>query len=340
MRLFQEITITDQNTGKDKLRFPLVNSIDIKTSKLSFTDTCTIILPQRTRRVNQKITDLINIGDPILVKLGYFPYLYTEFSGYIAKINPDSPMVLICEDQAFQGKISSLGAVYQKDTTYRKLLTAIYSGTFRTIEANIGTWSINQNATLIDVLDELRQKLGALCYWQDGILYVDYELEKDPEKTVIFDIQKNVPAGSDQLEIQKATDLKTISYGISPQKDGTKIELYAYYKDAAGSEIIVSENKPAGTLNKFSIPNVSKATLEDLIKRRLPNLFYTGATGNITTLGAPTFKHGDRAAVYDRRLTDRNGIYDILEVQKIFNTFQGYKQTATLGQKVAEYEPE
>ena len=339
MRLYQEITITDQTTGEDKLRFPFVTAVEIISSRLSFTDTCNLTLPQRTRRVNKKISDLINIGDKITVKLGYYPNLYTEFIGYIAKVNPDSPMNLICEDEAFIHKLSSIGPLVQKNTTYKALIGAIYSKEFNTIDVNIGDWSISKNATFIDVLDELRQKLGTLSYWQDEILYIDYEIEKEPGQTIIFDVQKNVPSGSDQLEIQKATDYKTISYGLSPQKNGTKIELYAYYADAAGNEIIVTENRPSGTLNKFEVPNISRASLEKLIIRRLPNLFYTGATGSITTFGAPTFKHGDLAAVYDRRLSDRNGIYQILEVTKTFTAIGGYRQTAKLGQKISDYEP-
>lgn len=336
IRLNQRIRIYNE-LDEIKLEFPFVTRVDINTDRSSFTDTAQIVLPQRTRRVNEKISDLINIGDKITVELGYFPNLETRFNGYVVQINPDSPMILNCEDEAFVWKKQSLTAKQYKDTTFRKLISDIYTGELRTTDDSIGTWTISENVTLIDVLDELRQKLGTLSYWQDGILYVNYEFEKDPEKTVIFDVQRNVPIGSDNLNVQKATDLNTISHGISPQNDGTKIELFATYKDIQGSDVIVSESKPLGVLNTLKIPNITKTALTELIKKRLPKLYYTGATGTIETFGEPTLKHGDWAAIRDRRIPDRNGKYKIVGLNIEHGIGIGYKQTAKIGLKVENF---
>jgi len=338
LRLEQNITIYDQNTGLPKLGFPFLTNVEIKTSRETFTDTAIVKLPQRTRRVNKKISDLINIGDLIRIDLGYFDELEppnTEFEGHITKINPDSPMVLTCEDDAFLYKNESLGALQLKNTTLLLLLARIYKGMFVAKNANIGTWTIDKNATLINVLDELRQKLGILSFWKNGVLYCNSELVTVPEKTVLFDVQKNVPAGSDNLTVQNANDMQTISYGLSTQKDGTKIEVYSYYADESGKIIVSTKVKPKGVLNQLKIPGLNLVQLTKLTEQRLPKLFYSGVDGTIQTFGAPSFKHGDLAAIRDSRLKDRNGIYQINEVAKTFGV-SGYKQTATLGLKVAE----
>jgi hypothetical protein len=342
-KLNQHITIYEGNSNTEKFRFPFVSTVEIISSKLNFTDTCTVILPQRIRQVNKKISDYIKIGDKILIKLGYYPELLPEFSGFVTKIKPNNEMVLECENDAFLYKLQSLNPVVLKDTNYDELIKTIYSGKYKTLTDPIGDCKIGKNVTLLEVLDEMRQKLGTIAYWQDGILFIDYEIIKEPSKTVEFNINENVPIGEDNLEILKPTQQENIyfdviSYGVSPQKDGTVIELYARYKDVPGSEIIVSDVKPSGNLNKFEIPGLTRDALEKLIKRRLPNLWYTGAVGEITTFGSPSLKHGDLAAIYDKNNKDRNGKYQILEVRKRFGVGIGFRQTVKLGQKIADYE--
>jgi len=334
--LNQRIRIYDESNSI-KLEFPFLTRVNISSDRYSFTDTATVVLPQRTYRVNEKISDLINVGDRITIELGYFPNLVKRFDGYVYQIEPDSPMVLKCEDEAFVWKKQSLTPKQYKDTTYEAMLSDIYTGELKTTKTSIGTWTIPENVTLLDVLDELRQKLGALSYWQDGILYVNYEFVKAAEKEVIFDVQGNVPLGSDNLITQKATDLQTISHGISSQNDGTKIELFAVWKDVQGSEIIVTESKPLGVLNTLSVPNLTKSALETHIRNRLPKLYYTGAQGNIMTFGEPTLKHGDTAAVRDRRITDRNGKYEIVAINIEHGVDIGYKQTCKLGLKLEDF---
>lgn len=339
LRLDQNIVIYDQNTRLPKLGFPFLTDVEMKSSREAFTDTAVVKLPQRTRRVNRKISDLINIGDLIDIYLGYYDPLDTlnlEFSGYVSSINPDSPMILTCEDEAFKYKQDSVGPLKLENTSLLILLTLIYPLEKVVFDAKIGTWTIDENATLIDVLDELRNKLGILSYWKRGILYCNAELLNVPEKTVLFDVQKNVPSGTDNIMVQKANDMKTISHGISQQKDGTKNEVFSYYSDASGKIIVSTPIKPKGTLNTLKIPELSLVELTKLTEQRLPKLFYTGAKGTIQTFGSPSFSHGDLAAVRDARLNDRNGIYQINEVVKTFGVSTGFKQTANLGIKVLD----
>lgn len=338
LRLDQNIIIYDQNTQAPKLGWTFITDCEIKSSRETFTDTAIVKLPQRTYRQNKKISDIINIGDIIEIYIGYFDEIEPpplEFKGYISGINPDSPMILTCEDEAFKYKKESVGPLKLSNTTLLILLSTVYQNSFVAFDVKIGTWTVDQNATLIDILDELRTKLGILSFWQDGILYVNAELLRIPNKTVLFDVQKNVPAGSDNLNVQSANDMQTISHGLSQQKNGTKIEVFSFYSDASGKVIVSTTAKPQGVLNTLKIPELSLIELTKLTEQRLPKLFYAGVDGTIKTFGAPSFIHGDLGAVRDSRLSDRNGIYQINEVVKNFGVSSGYKQTAKLGLKVA-----
>jgi len=342
LRLYGFIAFREQ-TSSTPAYIQAIESVTINSSMNTITDTCEITIPQAAYKANEFISKYIQVGYIVEVVLGYYPIRYTEFFGYVARIEPGSPMKLICEDESYNYKRIPLDAAIFRNTNYVELISSLYDGPFVSDSIEIGDWQIAGTATLIDVLSELKNKFGAIIYWQNpltlnynSILFVDFEQNKKQLQTVLFDVQRNVPAGTDKIKIQTSDDVRPVVYGISVQSDKSKIELYAYYE---GDEIIVTETKPRGTLNKFSVPGISRTSLTNLIKRRLPNLFYTGASGEITTFGAPFLQHGMNAAIYDRRLPDRNGVYKIVEVNKVFSAQQGFKQTVKLGQKISDYAP-
>lgn len=331
--------ITTYNSdGKEVFIFPFCHSFEIKSSRNTYSDTATIVLPQKMSNKTQKISDLINVGDRITVEAGY-KNMTTIFDGYVKSIDPNSPMKLECEDEAFIYKIQSLPEntnKQYKNITFNGLLSEIYKGQYKSTDDLIGTITIDNNAGLLDVLDYLKNTFYVDVYWQKNTLYVGYELFKEPEKTIILDIQGNVPIGTDNVIKLKQNDLLTVAYGLSPQKDGSKIELYAYYKDVQNNEIVYTTKKPIGNINKLEVPEQSEADLKKLLKRWLPKLYYSGLSGDITTFGAPDVNHGDEAKIIDRRIPDRNGIYEIIEVVKTFSVTDGYKQKITLGLKLRD----
>ncbi|MEK0371097.1 MAG: hypothetical protein QQN55_08085, partial [Nitrosopumilus sp.] len=177
--------------------------------------------------------------------------------------------------------------------------------------------------------------------FKNGVLNVNTELIDNEETKVIkLNIngeEGNVVQGSDDLNFQKDTDIPVISHGLSLQKGGTKIQIYATFKDnLPDNEIVVSTLKPIGVLNTLKVPDLSLNALTKLIKQRLPKLFYTGITGKITTFGAPSINHGDIVHLTDERTPERNGKYKIDAVTKNYDNSIGYKQTLTLGLKVGK----
>lgn len=334
LRKQSEIIIFDRETGKAKFNFNIVTSVVIEKDRNSFTDTCEIVFPNRLRR-KDNLVDNIKIGDKISVKLGYFPNLIQEFEGYISFTDKNSPLVIKCEDASFLLKRKSLPATTLKQTTITELIETFYEGETNILDAEIGDWRVSQNATLINVLDQLRSKLGVLSYFRNGILNINTEFLDDPNRNVtLIDVQRNVVQGSDNLKFQEDTDIGVISHGVSIQRDGTKIEVFATYKDnLPDNEIVVDDLQPIGVLNTIKIPDLSKSSLTELVKMRLPKLFYTGATGDIKTFGFPSIDHGDTITLVNRRIPEVDGNYRIIKVKKEYSVSAGYKQTLTLGLK-------
>ncbi|MEK0337620.1 MAG: hypothetical protein QQN41_09330 [Nitrosopumilus sp.] len=340
LRKQSDILIFDRNTGKAKFKFDIVTSVEIIKDRRTFTDTATLIFPNRLRR-KENLIDNINIGDKVVINLGYFPNLVEEFEGFISFVDKNSPLVLKLEDQSFQLKRKSLSATTLKNTTIKELIETFFDGETNILDAEIGDWRIAENATLINILDELKSKLGVLSNFKNGVLNVNTELIVNEETKVIkLNIngeEGNVVQGSDDLNFQKDTDIGIISHGISIQKSGIKIEVFATYKEnLPDNEIIVSNIKPIGVLNTLKVPDLSLNALTKLIKQRLPKLFYTGITGKITTFGAPSINHGDIVHLTDERTPERNGKYKIDAVTKNYDNSIGYKQTLTLGLKVGK----
>jgi hypothetical protein len=245
------------------------------------------------------------------------------------------------EDESFQLKRKSLFARTLKKTSIKKLIAAVYDGETEILDAEIGDWRIAQNATVINILDELKSKFGILSNFKKSVLHVNTELvDNEDTKSVIINIDGqngNVVQGSDDLKFQKDTDIGIISHGLSLQKNGTKIEVFSTYKDnLPDNEIVTSTLQPIGVLNTFKVPDLSLTALTKLVEQRLPKLFYSGVTGTLTTFGAPSMKHGDIVHLSDARTPERNGKYKINGITKNYDMQVGYKQTLTLGLKVGK----
>lgn len=308
----------------------LVNC-EVKSSRQDFTETATITVPNNLRRKNRRITDYIKINDPVTVNLGYYPDTNLIFTGYVSKITPDSPAVIHCENEAFKWKQKSVGPFSGRKLTLQSLLTGVgYTGLLSIgTDAEIGDWVVAKNKTVLNVLEEIKNNFGFNCYWRkDKTLYIaeDFKTTRTSKK---FDFQKNI-ISTDLEQIVNAGDISPVSHGVSIQKDNKKIELYAYYLD---NEIVLTDERPAGTLNTLNVPYLSEKALGDLIKRRLPNLRNDGMGGSFLVFGAPMVEHGDAAQLIDNKFKERNGSWRIEAVETSFGT-GGFRQKIYLDSKI------
>ena len=324
LRLNSEITIGN-------LRFNFVTDLRILTSWETITDTAIINLPNNLRSKNINITDIIQVNDPVTIKIGYHPKLETRFVGFVSRVVPESPMKIYCEDQAFKLKQSSIRAYSKKDLTLNQLITDNYDGPVDIADADIGAFRID-GVTLVKVLQELRSKYGLFSWFKDGILFSGVPFTGDGE-TILFSFQRNIIDGRN-LRYTKESELHTVVHGISTQPDGKTIELYAFYEAGRTGSIIVSTDNPGGDLNKYSIPGRTLAQLSVLIKRKLPNLHYTGYRGSFDTFGNPIVEHGDMADITDNKFPERSGKYLVKGLQIDFG-MKGYRQKVELDRIVS-----
>jgi len=337
LRLNSKIYIYDK-TGTPVLYFPFVISCEITKDFNEFTDTAKVTLPQRIYELNKRLSDLIKVGYSIDIWLGYFDNedalqgRKLRFKGYVTKLTPKEVIELECENEAYIWKMKPLAGKMYYDIDLKSFISDIYTGKFECEDLKIGTWAVSENSTLIDILAQLKATFGFRSFWQDGILYVGADLSRRENKTILFDINQNVIENSDNLIYQSIEDFRLVVHGISEKSNNTSIETYCYYN--ANQEIVFSDKKPLGYINEMKFPNLTKIELQNLAKKRLQNLNYNGVKGDIQTFGEPIFDCGDYAKIVDKKMTERNGIYEITKNSIIFGESEGYKQTATLGMKI------
>ena len=322
LRLYSEISIGN-------LVFDYVSEVEINTSWETLTDTAMISLPSNiTNKDNTFIKDIIQVNDPVTIKLGYYPNLVTRFVGYVSKVIPESPLKVMCEDEAFILKQTNIDNYSAKNVTLEKLITDNYDGETNIIDATLGNFRIDK-VSLIKVLQELKSKYKIWSWFRDGVLNAGLTFVPGTGTKKNFGFQDNIIDGKN-LEALNETEINTVAHGISTQKDGTKIELYTYYENG---HIVTKGGNPGGDLNTMSIPNRTEAQLKELLERWLPNIYYSGFSGQITSYGEPVVNHGDIAVIEDLRFPEKNGSYAIKGVRITFGQ-DGYRQIIDLDRRL------
>lgn len=310
-------------------RFKWVNNVTIRKNYETYTDTATITMPNQLREDNKYILDEFNEGDVVEIKLGYYPELVTRFKGYLARKVAGNPAIFECEDESWKLKKQGLAEYSKTNITLDTLIKDNYTGAYEVVDCKIGDWQISEGSTLLQVFDELKN-FGLFAYFEDEVLKVKNKSSIINETVRELSFQRNIIEGS-ELKFIKASDVAVISYGESKQDNGTVIKSYAYFD--AENNIKQTTVKPAGTLNKLSIPSLTQSELDTLVVRRLPNLYHTGAIGSITTFGTPEFNLGDKVKLTDDRYNDKDGTYSTKGIEINFG-INGYRQTIEIDTKL------
>jgi hypothetical protein len=299
LRLRSEITI-------NKTTFNAVVSVEIESSWENLTDTCRVELPNNFKRDGRPITvgdeGFFKRGDAVLVKLGYFPNLNTEFEGFIRNIYVDNVIVIDCEDAAFLLKQKTVIKSFAS-TTLKNLLTEISPIEFEAVESYI------RDGVL----------LSGLAYYNDGTQHN-------------FSFEENIIENN--LEQISNDELLITVYGSSQQKDNSVIEVFGYYEDG---EVVTSTKDPEqGELEKLTIKSeISQKDLEFYVKNKLEQRLSTATLGEFTAFGEPAVKHGDTVNLISGKFPEREGVFLVRKVVKSFG-LGGFRQTITLHTKIKQ----
>lgn len=319
-RIHTEIKVGDLTTD-------FVHSYSVETSFDNFTDTAIISWPRKVvyQKEKKRIEDLIKVGDPVVIKRGYWPNLVERFTGYVARIKPGIVTRVECEDAAYLCKRQAIN-YSKKNVTVKQLIQDNLPAGLKVeaVEAGIGSFRV-KNLTLAEVLEKVRNKYGLRSWFQGSTLICGLPYLRQDGATYDLDFSVHVPLGKgEDLIYLKADDVKIKVKAVSMLPNNTKIE--AEVGDPDG------ETRTYTTYNVTSVEELKKVAEENL-----ELLKYEGFRGSFEIFGDPIIRHGDRVRVTNDLNPEmfKGEFYAVKGVKEEMGVNTGIRQTIELGRRTA-----
>ncbi len=316
-------------TKTGTLKFTRVNEVQIVSSAKVLEDTATIKIPTTARleRSGDFISEVetakvFAVGDQVSIKVGYDGNLVEEFRGYVAKINPATPLEIECVDAVWLLRRKNCKASF-KNTTLKALLNFILEGTGVAVKGDIPSISFNvfylKNVTAASALQKLKDEYGLTMYLKNFTeLHVGITSFTD-NVVVKYGLGQNVI--DNDLEWVNEDDTRIKIKAIHIRKNNTKVE-----KETGDAD---------GELRTLYFYNLeSGADLEKMALAEIRKYKYSGYKGGLTTFLLPAVNVGNVARLTDPLYADRAGNYLVDKVETTYGT-GGARRKVSLGLKVS-----
>lgn len=336
-RLISEITIGN-------FRFDFITNLTIESSWDTFTDKGTLTIPNKFRKDNKDLivgdNNVFKRGDAVEIKIGYFPNLVTKFKGFLANIQPDSPLTMDFEDTMWLLKQENLVSRQFKSTTISEVVEyATASLPDLTIEYDnpntfIGDFEVDNKGFVnaVTVFEVLKKQFGYRIYFENEILQVRKMLSvlnlTKPIHKISF--QNNVIESN--LIFQRDDDVNlVIKVESIDLNTNTRITRYGF--KVKGEVVISSVQRSGQTTKDIKVLNFTTKQIDEFIRDNIDFYIYTGYIGDFLTFLEPSVEHSDRIELTDLKHREREGRYLIKKVITNFG-INGGRQTIELQNRI------
>ena len=341
--------IAKENANYD---FDYINSVEVRSSWDSLTDTATLMLPKKITYKNafgvetQYITGEIPIaftgtnankfpvfqqGDTVSLSGGYGDDVPEVFSGYIRAIASNYPIKIDFEDAMYWLKNIFIEKKTFKNASLLEVVQFITKDCPIDIKLNvvdgveIAELRIS-SVTAAYVLDHIKETYGLVSWFRGNTLNVGLAyLSENPSEVTIhrfFASGKDVNIiSTENLEWKSAEQVKI------------KLKLISMYNDNTKKEVTVGDLLD-GELRTYYVWGVKESSLEQMANQMLNKKVYDGYVGYFTTFLLPLVKHGDAVKLSDPDFPEREGTYLVKEVVYNYGV-DGGRQKITLDTKIA-----
>lgn len=303
----------------------LIDSINIKKSVDTLSDTAVISLPAIYLNKDIDIEGKIQQGDIVLVSLGYDNTLMQEFKGYVHRIRrKDTGIEIECENDMYLFRKVIKNKQY-KNVTVKQLLTDIckqvgmkFSCTY---DFSYETFTI-KDAQAIDVLQKIQSECGCSFYVFNGILTVEPKYYKTYNKAIIkYNFSRNIERGTTNLEWMNEREIFVKVTGTN--RKGQKIEATAGRESGATDKVTIN------------IPGVSDVKMlkaradETLAERNHP-----GYSGKFNSWLVPFCDKAFKIKLIDETSEYKGGNYYVKSVEVNYSQNGGIR-TIELGKRLS-----
>jgi len=301
--------------------FEHVNKVAITESVKELGDKAIVTLPRNYKKLEGKsILDIIAVGDKVTIELGTDGNYHTEFTGYLAEITSDAPMVLTIDDNFYPLKRNSFVKAWEK-VSLKELLNYVAAGlTIHAPEINLGAFQIN-NVSTYRVLRALQEQYGFYSYIRNGELFCQFAYDvRGIGNKLTYKIGNNVK--KNDLKFHREGDVKIKIKAIANQRTGKKLVYETGSTD------------PDASLRTLNFGDVTLSQLKELAEKTYSKLSFDGYTGSITGFAYPRTHAADTLQIIDEQEPERDGNYLIESVVINYSLTGGFERINTLSFKV------
>lgn len=304
----------------------LLQSVEIEKSVDLLTQTAVIVLPGVVYNQSLDHEAYINVGDSVVVKLGYDGELVTEFEGYVQRIDTDDDILTVnCEDsmyltrKAISPKVFTKCKVKDVASYCARALSFELNCTIDSDKHYFDKFTISPNDTVYNVLSKLKDATKAQIYITDNKKLNIHPPYAQKGGDVVYDFAVNIEKSN--LKYRNVSDrlLMVVVNGVG--LDGKKIKATA---GKAGGDVDTIEIKYP----------VTKSALQAIANNQLKYKSYTGYEGTITTWLIPYVEPTWSAKIIDKDYEYKEGTYYVTGVKTTFDESGGVR-TIDLGERLA-----
>ncbi|MFW2137100.1 late control protein [Chryseobacterium sp. TY4] len=304
-----------------------MNDVEITKSVEDLVDVAVIKLPNRFKiQQNGKevlTEEAFKPGDAVSIMIGYHElYEGVEFTGYISKVSPKTPVEIHCEDAMWLLRRKNINKAFGK-TTLKEVLNEVVAGTGVQLSEKVEGMDIDkfiiQNKNGTQVLQYLKENYPVSIYLDDeGKLYAGLEQMNNIGQVAIYDLNYNL--------VSNDLEFKT--------EDEKKLKVRYTYIDKANKKKQVEVGDQDGELRTFHTSVISDETqLRKMAEAELKKNKYSGFEGSVKSFLIPFATRGMVAEIRDKEHENRQGKYFIKKVVTSFGT-SGARRTVTIGNKL------
>ena len=298
-----------------------ITSFNITQTVQELSSTAKLVVPKAYGKIGQKpILDLLKVGDPVKIDLGYNGVYNQEFEGYISEIEADAPLVINCDDKMWPYKQNNWVKNYAR-SDLKQVLQEIFPGlVIDCPQVNLGKFEID-NASSYKVIQDLQSDNGLYSRITGNTLKVGLAYDfADLSKVHTYDIRKDVKAND--LKYKRKEDMQVRFKAVANLPNGKKKTVMV------GSKLPNASEK---TLNFAG--NFTESELKEKANAVLAKAVFDGYTGSVTGLGDPLTRCGDCLTLIDEQNPEREGTY-MIETVEISYDDNGFSRKNTLSYKV------
>lgn len=298
-----------------------MTSFEVTQTVQELSSTAKLIVPKAYGKIGQQpILELLKVGDPVTVELGYNDNYNVEFEGFLSEIEADAPLILHLDDKMWPYKQNNWVKNYPK-ANLKQVLQELFSGlTIDCPDVNLGKFEID-NASSYQVIQDLQSDHGLYSRINGNTLKVGLAYDfADTSKVHEYIIRKYVK--TNDLKYKRKEDMQVRFKAVANLPNGKKKTV------TVGSKLPNASEKTLNFAGDFS-----EKELKEKAEAVLAKAVFDGYTGSITGYGNPLTKAGDCLKIIDEQNSEREGTYMIETVEVAYND-NGFSRKNSLSYKV------